>query len=150
MINKRAKYAIKALVFLARAERDGPQLISHIAESEKIPRKFLEQILLDLKREGLLESRMGKGGGYFLGRTPEKISLGEILRITDGPLAPVSCVSKTAYKPCSECVSESACSIRPIMAEVREAISEILDHTTLADAIRRADTVTEGPSYYEI
>jgi len=150
MINKRSKYAIKALVFLARAEREGPQLIASIAESEKIPRKFLEQILLDLKNEGLLESRMGKGGGYFLGRSPEQISLGEILRITDGPLAPVSCVSKTAYKPCPECKSETECSIRPIMADVREAISEILDHTTLADAMRRADRAMNPPSYYEI
>jgi len=150
MITKRAKYALKALLFLARREETGPVLISEISEAEKIPRKFLEQILLDLKREGLLKSQMGKGGGYSLAQSPDNISLGEVLRITDGPLAPVSCVSQTAYKRCAECVSEEACSIRAVMRDVREAISDILDHTSLSDAMRQAKA-SGCPAYmYEI
>jgi Rrf2 family protein len=150
MITRRAKYALKAMLHLARAGNGVPMLIADLAAAEQIPRKFLEQILLDLKREGLLKSRMGKGGGYSLARPAERISLGEILRITDGPLAPVSCVSKTAYKPCEECVSEAACGIRPIMADVREAIAIILDNTSLDDAIRRADKAPDFQIYYEI
>jgi len=150
MITKRAKYALKALLFLARRDETGPVLISEISDAEKIPRKFLEQILLDLKREGLLKSRMGKGGGYSLAQSPDHISLGEVLRITDGPLAPVSCVSQTAYKRCAECVSEEECSIRAVMRDVREAISDILDHTSLSDAMRQAKA-SGCPAYmYEI
>jgi Rrf2 family protein len=148
MITKRAKYAIKALLLLAQRPEDNT-LIADIAATEGIPRKFLEQILVDLKREGLLQSQMGKGGGYRLARPADTITLGEILRITDGPLAPVSCVSKTAYKRCEECRDEAACALRNVMADVREAIADILDHTSLRDALdkTRMDPVSQGFLY---
>ncbi len=139
MLTKRTKYALQALLHLAGQPREQPALIADIAAAEGIPRKFLEQILVDLKREGLLESRMGKGGGYWLARPPEHITFGEIIRLTDGPLAPVLCVSKSAYKPCEECRDESGCAIRVVMQEVRDALSGILDSTSLSDARERAE-----------
>ncbi|MBC8173259.1 MAG: Rrf2 family transcriptional regulator [Chitinophagales bacterium] len=134
MISKKTKYGLKAMFYLSRHADEGPLLISDIAEEENIPRKFLELILLELKRNGLLQSKMGKGGGYMLSKSPTKITVGQIVRILDGPLAPISCVSKTAYQRCDECVSERNCEIRKIMMQVREATSKILDTTSLEDA----------------
>jgi Rrf2 family protein len=149
MITNKAKYALKAMVYLAKRSPDKPALISEIAETETIPRKFLEQILVELKGAGLLQSRMGKGGGYMLARTPDRITFGEILRLTDGPLAPVSCVSKAAYKPCQECRDETLCVIRVVMRDVRDAIADILDNTTLKDGIQKIETLisTQGFAY---
>jgi Rrf2 family protein len=137
MLTKRAKYAMKAMLFLAEQPPAQPALISEIAAAERIPRKFLEHILLTLKRAGLLRSRMGRGGGYLLARPATRITFGELVRLTDGPLAPVSCVSKTAYRPCEECADEARCAIRAVMGDVRDAIAEILDHTSLDDALRK-------------
>ena len=114
-------------------------MISAIAQSERIPQKFLEQILLDLKNNGILQSKKGKGGGYFLGRPAQEIMLGKVIRIFDGPLAPVSCVSQTAYRKCEECRDDTCCGIRMVMKDVREAISNILDKTSLADSLRLGD-----------
>jgi Rrf2 family protein len=100
------------------------------------PKKFLESILLTLKNQGILVSRKGRGGGYALARPADQISFGEIVRLMDGPLAPVPCVSVTAYHACEECASEAGCEIRAVMKRVRDAISEVLDATTLADALR--------------
>jgi len=136
MLTKKAKYALKAAVHLARREAGGAVLIADIAGVERIPKKFLESILLTMKNRGLLVSRKGRGGGYALARPADKISFGEIVRIMDGPLAPVSCVSVTAYRPCEECATEEACEIRAVMKRVRDAISDVLDATTLADALR--------------
>lgn len=137
MLSKRAKYAMKAMLFLAEQPPGQPSLIDDISGAERIPRKFLEHILLDLKRAGLLKSRMGRGGGYLLARPAGRITFGELVRLTDGPLAPVSCVSKTAYRPCEECADETRCAIRAVMGDVRDAIAEILDHTSLDDALRK-------------
>jgi Rrf2 family protein len=109
-----------------------PVLIAEIAEHEAIPQKFLELILLELKKDGILDSKKGKGGGYLLARPPDTITLGQIIRKLDGPLALRPCVSQTAYRRCDECHDEKTCGIRMVMKEVRDRTSEILDGTTLA------------------
>lgn len=138
MISKKTKYALNALVYLGRRYQKGPVLISQIAESERIPKKFLEFILLNLKNNGVLQSKKGKGGGYFLRRPPAEIIIGKIMRIFDGPLAPVSCASQTAYHKCEECRDEATCGIRAVMKDVRDAMANILDKTTLEDMVGRS------------
>ena len=138
MLTKKAKYALKAALHLARQEAGEAVLIADIAGAERIPKKFLESILLTMKNRGILVSRKGRGGGYALARPADQVSFGEIVRMMDGPLAPLPCVSVTAYRPCEECPSEAACEIRAVMKRVRDAISEVLDATTLADALRDA------------
>lgn len=136
-LSKRGEYGIKALIELASAGSQ-PRLIQihEIAEREKIPVKFLEQILLTLKNAGLLHSRMGSGGGYYLARPADEITLGQIVRTLDGTLAPIRCVSKMAYERCV-CSDEERCGLRLVMLDVRNAIADILDHTTLADVAQR-------------
>ncbi len=137
MLSRKAKYGLKALLALAREEGRGPVLVSNLAGRDAIPKKFLEGILLELKHHGVVHSRKGKGGGYFLGRKPTDITFGEVIRVLDGPLAPVPCVSQTAYMTCTECVDEQTCGVRLAMKEVRDATAHILDHTTLADVNRQ-------------
>jgi Rrf2 family protein len=112
--------------------------IKDIARQERIPTKFLEQILLTLKNAGLLQSKAGIGGGYYLAKHPNEITLGQVVRVLDGPLAPVHCVSKLAYEPCA-CPDEETCGLRLVMLDVRNAIAEILDHTTLTDVTNRVE-----------
>ena len=111
--------------------------IAQISELEKIPVKFLEQILLTLKNAGLLQSKRGVTGGYYLAKAADEIMLGQIVRILDGPLAPIRCVSQMAYEPCG-CPDESSCGLRMVMGDVRNAIADILDNTSLADVSARA------------
>ena len=132
MLTKKSKYGLKAVLFLAEQTGRGPILVSELAESQRIPKKFLEAILLDLKRHGLLQSKKGKGGGYFLSRSPDAITVGQVVRALGGPLALIPCVSQTAYARCEECVDEETCGIRRAMKEVRDATAKILDSTTLA------------------
>jgi len=141
MLSRKSKYGLKALFLLADSDRERPVLIADLAARDAMPRKFLEAILLDLKRHGVVESRKGKGGGYFLRRRPEEITVGEVIRILEGPLALVPCVSKTAYMKCAECVDERTCGVRMAMKDVREATAEILDHLTLGDVNRRVRAV---------
>jgi Rrf2 family protein len=135
MISQKAKYALRALIALAEADPNEPVLIADVAEKQAIPRKFLEQILLDLKHQGLVMSRRGKAGGYLLLRKPEDITFGEVLRTIDGPLAPLPCLSKMAYHRCEDCKSEAACQIRRVFAGVAEATRAVLDNATIADVI---------------
>jgi len=109
-----------------------------------MPRKFLELILLELKNHGLLQSKKGKGGGYFLAKPPNAITVGQIVRIVDGPIAPLPCVSRTAYMKCEECADERTCPIRLVMKDVREATANILDSSTLADMISRVRSIETG------
>lgn len=132
MLSKKAKYALKALLFLLKNEDRGTILIAEISDQERIPKKFLEQILLELKKQGILQSKRGKEGGYFLGRPANEIGIGQVVRIIDGPLAPIPCVSKMAYRRCDECIDEKTCEIRNLFLQVRDATIEILDKTTLA------------------
>jgi Rrf2 family protein len=137
MISQKAKYALRALLVLCRAQEGGtPQMISEIARSQAIPKKFLEQILLELKRHGVVVSRRGRLGGYVLLRSPDNVTFGEILRLIDGPIAPLPCLSKIAYRRCADCADEGTCEIRHVFARVAEATREVLDRTTLADAVK--------------
>lgn len=138
-LSKRGEYGIKALLDLASGDPDHNVVqIREIADREKIPIKFLEQILLTLKNAGLLHSRLGVSGGYYLARPADEITLGQIVRTLDGTLAPIRCVSKIAYERCV-CSDEETCGLRLVMLDVRNAIADILDNTTLADVARRAE-----------
>jgi Rrf2 family protein len=138
-LSKRGEYGLRAMIDLATWERNTPLVqIKDIAEREKIPAKFLEQILLSLKNAGLLNSRMGIGGGYYLAHPANEITLGQIFRILDGPLAPIRCVSQMAYEPCG-CPDVETCGLRLAMLDVRNAISNVLDRTTLADVVNRIE-----------
>lgn len=131
-MSRKAKYGLKALLLLAQETRGELVPVSTLAEREAIPKKFLEAILLELKRHGLVRSKKGKGGGYCLRRAPDEITFGDVIRVLEGPLAAVSCVSQTAYTTCTECVDEARCGVRLAMQEVRDATARILDNTTLA------------------
>lgn len=152
MLSMKAKYGLKAMTVLAREYGQGPVLITEIATAERIPKKFLELILLELKRKGILQSKKGKGGGYSLQKAPAEISVGELIRALDGPLALLPCVSQSAYQRCEECIDESTCGIRNIMKEVRDATSHILDSTTLEDLLLRSQRLTDSdqPPMYHI
>ena len=136
MISQKAKYALRALVSLARAQRGETMMIGDIAREQAIPKKFLEQILLELKRAGFVASRRGRTGGYELLKAPEEIRFGEVLRLIDGPIAPLPCLSKIAYRKCEDCREESSCEIRHVFERVTLATRAVLDSTTLADSLR--------------
>jgi len=139
-ISKRSEYGLRAMIQLANPNPDGSiavMQINEVASLEKIPTKFLEQILLTLKNSGFLQSKRGMAGGYYLAKPPEEIMLGQIIRILDGPLAPIRCVSQMAYEPCG-CPDEKSCGLRMVMGDVRNAIANILDKTSLADVSTRS------------
>jgi Rrf2 family protein len=133
VISQKAKYALRALVALAKA--GDSLMIGEIAGRKNIPRKFLEQILLELKHHGIVQSRRGKLGGYSLLMPPDRITFGQVLRIIDGPIAPLPCLSRIAYRRCSDCATEESCEIRRVFARVAESAREVLDRTTIADAL---------------
>lgn len=143
MISKKTKYGLKALIALAQRYDQGPILIADLAREERIPKKFLELILLGLRNNGILLSKKGKGGGYYLGRNPKDVSMGQVIRIMEGPMAPVPCVSETAYAACEECDSEDLCGIRMVMKDVRDAMAKILDGTSLADVVEKIEHAKE-------
>ena len=144
MLRNKTKYALKALQVLAKEYGQGPVLISEIARRERISPKFLELILLELKNQGILQSKKGKGGGYFLARAPQAVSIGQVVRVMEGPLAPLPCVSRTSYMRCAECRDERSCGIRIVMKDVRDATAKILDSTSLADMLNRVEAVVHG------
>jgi Rrf2 family protein len=139
-LSKRGEYGIRAMIYLSDGiNPDKPFPIMQIKDISKhanIPPKFLGQILLELKNAGLLQSKMGFGGGYYLAKPPSEISLGHIERVLDGPLAPIRCVSQMAYEPC-DCPDEKTCGLRMVMGDVRNAIAGILDNSTLASVSTR-------------
>lgn len=132
MLSRKTKYALKALIALARSEGTGPVRIQDLAAAESIPRKFLELILVQLRNAGILQSAKGPGGGYMLARPPERVTVGQVVRLFDGPLALLPCASQTAYARCTDCPDEDACRVRWMMLQVREATATLLDQTTLA------------------
>jgi Rrf2 family protein len=134
MISQKARYALRALLFLAVRGDSAPVQISEIAESERIPRKFLEAILLELKKTGIVKSQRGRAGGYSLGRSAKEISFADVLRVTDGPLALSPCVSVMAYHKCDDCFEESVCAIRKALLAARDATAQILESRSLASA----------------
>ncbi len=134
MLSQKGRYALKAMLNLARVTDGRTRQVGAISTEEQIPRKFLEAIMAELRQAGLVESARGKLGGYRLMRPAELITFGDIMRLTDGPLALLPCVSRQFYRRCQDCPDESACALRQVMAQVRREVSDILDRTTLADA----------------
>jgi Rrf2 family protein len=135
MLSQKARYALRALFVLGEHTGTEPIMIADIAEAANVPRKFLEQILLEMKRRGIVHSMRGKFGGYTLGRKPDDISFAEVIRVIDGPLALSPCASRTAYRKCDDCEDEVTCAIRKVLLNVRDATSDILETHTLAHAL---------------
>jgi|SRR5690606_7597277 len=134
MISKKTKYGLKALTYIAKKDcGKQPVLIAQIAKDENISKKFLEIILLQLKNSGFLGSKKGKGGGYYLLKKPEDITVAALMRILEGPIAMLPCVSLNFYEKCDDCVSEETCSLSRVMIEVRDSTLKVLENTTLAD-----------------
>ena len=145
-LSVRGEYAMRALLVLARdyQEDDSVVRIQEISRRQNIPKRFLEQILNDLKSAGVVESKRGVAGGYRLRRPPERITLAEVVRHIEGPLAPVSCVSEKFYEKCS-CPDESRCAIRSVMKETRDAIVSVMERVTLAELCDRARKLEQEP-----
>lgn len=137
MLSKKTKYAIHALTYLCKQDPTKPTLIIEVAKEANIPRKFLETILLELKKNGVLGSKMGKGGGYFVRKKPSEIQLSTIIRLFNGPIALLSCASKNYYEICDECPDENACGLRFVMEEVRDETLNILENKTIQHIIDR-------------
>jgi Rrf2 family protein len=131
MLTKKGKYGLKAMAHLASAEFGQPVPVLEIAEQQRIPKKFLDGILSELRNAGFVHSKMGKGGGYLLARPAREIMVGDIVRTIDGPLAPVPCASKTRYRRCDDCVDEDVCAVRKVMQNAQRALSEVLDNCSL-------------------
>lgn len=131
MLSKKTKYGLKALSYLAKQEKNLPVLISDISKSENISKKFLESILLTLKKSGILASKKGKGGGYYLLKSPNEIKISTLIRLLEGPIAMLPCVSLNYYEKCDDCTSEEKCSLNILMAEVRDSTLKILENKTL-------------------
>ncbi len=133
MLSQKAKYALKALLVLAERAPGVPVQVADLSEQGNIPRKFLELIMLELKKHGIVHSQRGKHGGYMPASPPAEISFGAVVRAMDGPLAPIPCASLTGYRKCADCRNEKTCAVRIMMRRVRDAAAEILDGTSLAD-----------------
>lgn len=135
MLSKKTKYGLKALAFLAKQEQKQPVQISVISKSENISQKFLESILLSLRKSGVLGSKKGKGGGYYLIKDPSEVLMTEVIRVLEGPIAMLPCVSLNFYEKCEDCPDEETCSVHKLMIQVRDNTLEIFRNTTLADLI---------------
>ncbi|MEO8403067.1 MAG: Rrf2 family transcriptional regulator [Chitinophagaceae bacterium] len=134
MLSKKSQYAFKALTYLSEKFNEGPVLISEIARKKKIPLKFLENILLELKKADILDSKKGKGGGYFLKKSPEKIKVSTVIRLINGPISMLPCVSLYFYERCKNC-NEKSCGLHDLMIQVRDATLEIVENRTLKDLV---------------
>jgi len=144
VLSKKTKYGLKALSYLARQDTEGPTQIATISQSENIPQKFLESILLSLRKSGFLGSKKGKGGGYYLLKPPEEISISEVYRLLEGPIAMVPCVSLNFYEKCDDCLDEKTCSVHKLMIQVRDNTLEILNNTSLSDLIKSDNYILEA------
>jgi Rrf2 family protein len=138
VLTKKGKYGLKAMVHLAQSAPGRPVPVMEISETQHIPKKFLDAILCELRNAGFVHSKMGKGGGYALSRPASHITVGEIVRAIDGPLAPVPCASKTRYRRCDDCTDENTCAVRKIMQRAQEALSSVLDTCSLQEMGDRA------------
>lgn len=136
MLSKKTQYAFKALTFIAERKKDGPVLIAEIAKKKKIPLKFLENILLELRKAGLLESKKGKGGGYFFKVDPKDIRLAQVMRLIEGPIALLPCVSLNFYERCKDC-DEKKCGLNRVMIQVRDNMLEVLENKTVYDLVAK-------------
>jgi Rrf2 family protein len=147
LLTNKGKYGLKAMIYLAGYERGKPALVSDIATRKNIPKKFLDAILSELRNAGLVQSKKGKGGGYSLAKPPHEITVGQIIRVLDGPLAPIRCASHNYYRPCDDC-DEEQCEVRIMMYEVRNAIARVLDHRTLAELRALGDVGNDQLMYH--
>ena len=138
MLSQKGRYALKALTQLTLGDEKTPSHVKAIAEAQNIPYKFLEGIMSDLRRANMVVSVRGKYGGYILARSPNEIMFGDVIRAIDGPLAMVPCASINFYRRCDDCDDEATCAIRRVLSGVRNEVSEILDKTSLADAVAMA------------
>ena len=134
MLSQKARYALHALIVLAEHTGEEPMPIAAIAQDARVPRKFLESILVDLKKRGIVKSTRGRAGGYLIGKAPKDISFADVIRTIDGPLALAPCVSATAYHKCEDCVDEATCAIRKVLLAARDATAQVLETRTLAQA----------------
>lgn len=132
MLTKKGKYGLKAMVHLAQFPPGQSIPVLDVAVAQQIPKKFLDAIFGELRNSGFVHSKMGKGGGYSLARAPDTISVGDIVRAIDGPLAPLPCASRTRYRRCEDCPNESKCAVRMMMVDAQRALSQVLDNCTLA------------------
>jgi len=148
MLTKKGKYGLKAMVHLAGRPVGETTLVSDIAHANEIPKKFLDTILGELRNAGFVFSKKGKGGGYTLARPPHEIKVGHIVRVLDGPLAPIACASKNSYQRCDDCADEKHCCVRLIMLEARNAIATVLDNRTLAEMRSLAENEEEESLMY--
>ena len=139
MLTAKGKYGLKALFHLAALEPGATARSIEIARAHNMPKKFLDAILGELRNAGLVISRKGPGGGYMLAKAPSAIKLAHVIRTIDGPLAPIICASRTAYRPCRDCRDVKACNVRLVMTKVRDAMSEVLDRLTVADALAMSE-----------
>ena len=146
MLSKKAKYGLKALEFIAKQDSKIPVHTSAISLAESIPRKFLETILLELKHDGILKSKQGKNGGYNLLISPSEVTIGRVVRLFDGPIALLPCVSSNYYEPCEDCENEAFCGLKNIFSEVREATGSILDKLSLNDILIREELLKSKKS----
>lgn len=149
MLSQKTRYALKALTLLTdyQREHDKPMSILELAEQGRLPQKFLEAILLELKNNGILQSKKGKGGGYFLGRPADGIMIGDVVRILEGPLALLPCVSQKFYKRCDNCISEETCGLHVLFKEVRDSTATILDSTSLEKICSVQDQLEKSKSH---
>lgn len=145
MLSKKTKYAIKALMILSKTNAEEQQMkISEISQIGKIPRKFLEAILLELRKNGLLGSKMGANGGYYLLKSPSDIYLTDIIRLTDGPIALLPCASLNFYERCLDCEDEITCGIKKVMTEVRVSTLMIFSNTSIADIVKKENRLIKS------
>jgi Rrf2 family protein len=150
VLTKKGKYGLKAMVHLAQATPGRPVPVMEISEKQSIPKKFLDAILCELRNSGFVHSKMGKGGGYILARPAAEITVGELVRAIDGPLAPVHCASKTRYRRCDDCFDENTCAVRRIMQRAQQALSDVLDNCSLQDMRDRVKQEAAEVLFYDI
>lgn len=144
MLSKKTKYGLKALIYIARQDASAPVLISDISEKEQIPKKFLEAILLDLKKFGILGSKKGKGGGYYLMKDPKTVTAATLIRVLDGPIAMLPCVSLNFYERCEDCPDEAACNLHHFLADVRDSTLDMLQGKNLFQLAGLTEKETES------
>lgn len=138
MLTNKGKYGLKAMVHLAKLEAGETTQVAEIAQKNNIPKKFLDAILLDLRNAGMLRSKKGPGGGYALAKPARTIMVGAVVRALEGPIAPLSCASRSSFRACGDCGDIEICPVRSVMSEVRDAMAAVVDRTTIADLVRRS------------
>ncbi|KRE06905.1 Rrf2 family transcriptional regulator [Bosea sp. Root381] len=150
MLTNKGKYGLKAIVHLAKLEAGETAQVADIAQKNNISKKFLDAILLDLRNAGMLRSKKGPGGGYALAKPARTIKVGAVIRALEGPIAPIGCASRSAFRACEDCGEIDSCPVRSVMTEVRDAMAGVVDNTTIADMVRRSLVKAPAEAEYVI